>query len=114
MNGVLVRNSRILGVFVEIVHGPQGSLRAVELAGRGIAAEAGCTLAALAEKTRPTPSTAYEAIEAGLEYADRLMELGVVEDGLVELWKRRCLGDLEDAAFEVLLHEIVARLEAWP
>ncbi|WFE50998.1 hypothetical protein [Micromonospora sp. WMMD1155] len=36
----LVRNSRLLGLFTEIVQGPEATLRAVEAAGRGIAAGA--------------------------------------------------------------------------
>ncbi|MEU2704635.1 hypothetical protein [Micromonospora aurantiaca (nom. illeg.)] len=46
----LVRNSRLLGLFVEIVQGPEGTLRAVETAGRGITAEARCTLTVVADK----------------------------------------------------------------
>ncbi|WP_326558041.1 hypothetical protein [Micromonospora sp. NBC_01796] len=98
-------------MFAEIVLAPLGTLRAVEIAGRGIAAEARCTLAVLADKT---PSGSDAALQAGLAYADRLMELGTIEDGLVELWRSRRAEDLDDGAFEKALRHLVVRLEAWP
>jgi hypothetical protein len=60
-DAALVRNSRILSVFADIVHGPQGTPRAVEIAGRGIAAEARCTLALLADKMQSSSDAAPEA-----------------------------------------------------
>jgi hypothetical protein len=84
-DGGLVRNSRILGVFAEIVRGPLGTLQAVEIAGHGIAAGACCTLAALADKMSPGAGTTTAAVQAALEYADWLMELDVIEDDLSSL-----------------------------
>lgn len=54
------------------------------------------------------------ALQSGLAYADRLIELGTIEDDLAELWRRRRTEDLDDAAFEAALRHVVVRLEAWP
>ncbi|OHX04765.1 hypothetical protein BFV98_18110 [Micromonospora sp. WMMB235] len=110
----LVRNSRLLGLFTEIVQGPEGTLRAVEAAGRGIAAEARCTLAVLADKLTIRSGSRDELIESAPASADRLMELGAIEDDLSELWSRRRERGLGDEAFEASLQQIVLRLEAWP
>ncbi|WBB69089.1 hypothetical protein [Micromonospora sp. WMMD812] len=110
---VVVRRSRILGLFAEIIHGPVGTLRAVEIAGRGVVAEVRCTLAVLADKVTISSENADEAIGAALASADRLMDLGAIEDDLNELWCCRRERDLDDAAFEVSLEQVVARLEAW-
>lgn len=115
MDGAMVRNSRILGVFAEIVHGPQGTLRAVEIAGRGIVAEVQCTFAVLADKRTATgTSDAALQLQDAVAYADRLMTLGAVEDDLAELWRRRRMDEIEDADFEETLQDIVQRLEMWP
>jgi hypothetical protein len=113
-DGPLVRNSRLLGLFTEIIQGPEGTLRAVEAAGRGIAAEARCTLAILADKLTMRSGSADELLQSALASADRLMELGAIEDDLGELWSSRREGDLGDDAFEASLQQIVMRLEAWP
>ncbi|MEH0937257.1 hypothetical protein [Micromonospora psammae] len=113
-DGPLVRNSRLLGLFTAIVQGPEGTRRAVEAAGRGIAAEARCTLAILADKLTIRSGSTDELLQSALASADRLMELGAIEDDLSELWSNRREGDLGDDAFEASLQQIVMRLEAWP
>jgi hypothetical protein len=113
-DGPVVRNSRLLGLFTEIVQGPEGTLRAVEAAGRGITAEARCTLAVLADKLTIRSGSSDELLQSVLASADRLMELGAIEDDLSELWASRRQGDLGDDAFEASLQLIVMRLEAWP
>ncbi|WP_433653179.1 hypothetical protein ACQP2C_14030 [Micromonospora zamorensis] len=116
-DGPVVRNSRLLGLFTEIVQGPEGTLRAVEAAGRGIAAQANCTLATLAilaDKLTIRSGSADELLQSALASADRLMELGAIEDDLSELWSRRREGDLGDDAFDASIQQIVMRLEAWP
>ncbi|MGS2613883.1 hypothetical protein ACVCAH_05020 [Micromonospora sp. LZ34] len=113
-DGPLVRNSRLLGLFTEIVQGPEGTLRAVEAAGRGIAADARCTLAVLADKLTIRSASLDELRQRALASADRLIELGGIEDALNELWSRRRARDLDDEAFEAGLQQIVVRLEAWP
>lgn len=113
VDSAFVRNSRILGVFSEIVQGPQGTLRAVEIAGRGIAAEVQCTLAVLADKKYRADVSEDAALQSSLAYVDRLIELGEIEDDLAELWRCRRADDLDDAAFERALRDIVLRLERW-
>lgn len=85
-DGPLVRNSRLLGLFVEIVRGPEGTLRAVETAGRGITAEARCTLTVVADKMTISTGSPAEARQRSLACADRLVELGAIEDDLSDLW----------------------------
>lgn len=113
-NRQLVRNSRLLTLFIEIVQGPEGNLRAVQAAGRGITAEARCTLTVAADKMATISGSPAEARQRSLACADRLIELGAIEDDLSELWSRRRGGELDDAAFEANLLRIVMRLEAWP
>jgi hypothetical protein len=113
-DGPLVRNSRLLGLFVEIVQGPIGTLRAVETAGRGITAEARCTLTVIADKMTTSSGSPGEARQRSLACADRLIELGAIEDDLSELWSRHRGGELDEAPFEASLLRIVMRLEAWP
>jgi hypothetical protein len=110
----LVRNSRILGTFMSIVLGPAGHLRAVEIAGRGIAAEVRATLAMAQSKSVNPSGSPQSGMEEALAYADHLMDLGVIEDDLAESWRGRRAGEIDDAAFEAALAEIVARLESWP
>jgi len=74
---------------VEIIRGPPGSLRAVEIAGHGVAAEARCSLAILADKRIPYSDPAPVAVQHSLAFADRLIDLGEIGDSLAELWQRR-------------------------
>jgi hypothetical protein len=109
-----LRNSRILGVLCEIVHGPIGRIYAVEIAGKGIAAEARCTISAMDDKLHSGHGGVTESVGEGIEYADRLIELGAIEDDLVDLWRRRCGKEVADEEFEAELRAIVVRLEDWP
>ena len=113
-DGQLVRNSRVLALFVEIIEGPEGTLRAVEAAGRGIAAEARCTLTVAADKTTARSGSPAEEQQRSRACADRLVELGSIEDDLSELWFRRRSGELGEAGFEADIQRIVTRLETWP
>jgi hypothetical protein len=110
----LIRNSRILGMFDQVLHGQLASLRTVELVGRGIAAEARCTQAVLEDKGRANSDPLEVAVQRGLEAADLLTGLGVIEDDLADAWRRRRANDLNDPAFEGELHRLVDSLEAWP
>ncbi|BFU41826.1 hypothetical protein KRMM14A1004_00630 [Krasilnikovia sp. MM14-A1004] len=104
----------MLAIFAEILHGPQGHLRAVEIVGRGISAEVRCTLATLADKRDNLARSEEAAIQESLSYAERLIELGEIEDSLVDIWQRRRADGLDDRAFELALEGIVNRLEEWP
>jgi hypothetical protein len=79
-NDGYVRNSRILGVLCEIVHGPLGRIYAVEIAGKGIAAEARCTISAMDDKLQFGNGGVGEGVGEGIEYADRSIELGSIEE----------------------------------
>ena len=111
---VMIHNSRILGLFDAILHADQFRLQAVEIAGRGIAAEARCTMAVLLDKGQDFDDSSESAMVRALEYSDRLLELGELEDGLDQLVRRRLANELGDADFERALDELVTRLEAWP
>ncbi|MEW2383655.1 hypothetical protein AB0873_16415 [Micromonospora sp. NPDC047707] len=56
-----MRNSLLLGLFVEIIEGPVGTLRAVETVGRGVAGEARCTLNVVADKMTTSSDSPAEA-----------------------------------------------------
>ncbi|GAA3786379.1 hypothetical protein GCM10022379_61020 [Micromonospora maritima] len=83
-------------------------------AGRGIVAEARCTLTVLADKRTTRSGSLDELRDSALAAADRLIELGAIEDDLIGLWSRRRERDLDDVAVEDGLRRIVARLEAGP
>jgi hypothetical protein len=110
----MVHNSRMLGVFDEIIHDPQCNLRAVEIAGRGIAGGVRCALAVIAGKSRRFDDPPVVARRRVLAHADRLMELIAIEDDLIEVWRCWLAEGSDDATFERMLNDIVLRLEAWP
>lgn len=109
----LVCNSPSIDVFDKIIHNPQGSLRAVEIAGRGISASARCTITATSGKAHPRDIPLDEALRTTEADVEQLMDLGVIEDDLVELWRRRCVDEVDDAEFEEALEQVVGRFEAW-
>lgn len=109
-----VRNSRSLAVFTEIVHGPTETWRAVEIAGRGIAAEARCELSMPVKSMEPNDRPLNQATRDTIAFADRVEILLAIEDDLVSLWRTRRQNELDDPVFEAALEQLVARLEAWP
>jgi hypothetical protein len=111
---VPVRNSDILETFVLIVQGPEGNLRAVEMAGLGIAAEARCTLMMLADKSRQNFGSEPASLQRSLDFADCLIELGEIGDSLAEVWRARRGNELDDGAFSEQLSHLVRRLQEWP
>jgi hypothetical protein len=114
VDDALVCNESIT-VFDEIIHSPDVTWRAIEIAGHGIAASARCTLSTLDDKTRPYPAEPLDAaIQRASAYADYLMELGAIEDELAALWHQRRTGHLDDVSFEGTLRDLVQRMEAWP
>ncbi|BEL05667.1 hypothetical protein Q0Z83_038580 [Actinoplanes sichuanensis] len=109
-----MRNSDILETFVQIVQGPEGNLRAVELAGLGIAAEARCTLLLLADKAGPSRGSGPGWLQRSRDFADCLIELGEIGDSLAEVWRARRAHELDEEAFSEQLNHHVRRLQAWP
>ncbi|NUP46627.1 MAG: hypothetical protein HOW97_04845 [Catenulispora sp.] len=113
----LLRSSQVLIVLDEILHAPRTSLRALELVGRGIAAEARVTLTVVEDEVNGpanlgaalVPDVPVNAVEA---YED-MKSLTAIEEDLADLWRGRCQGDVAEAAFEARLGRIVERLETW-
>jgi hypothetical protein len=109
-----IRGSRILAALDEILHDGQSSWQIVELAGRGISAQARCTIAVVESKNRDLGSLPDDWVADKLAAADNLVEAVELEDELVDLWRRRCAGEAEAAEFEAGLRDIVQRSEVWP
>ncbi|WP_329249335.1 hypothetical protein OG417_02955 [Actinoallomurus sp. NBC_01490] len=99
------RNSVSLGVFLGVASHPRVPFRVVELAGRGITADAAATRWML-EVGKPSLD--------GLTLADKVIEFGEWEERLVDLWRGFRSGDVEAAVFETCLAEIVTAMEDWP
>ena len=109
-----LRNSRMLGILDEMLHSSVGSSRTVELLGRGITAEARCTLAVLEGKMTVSTEPMAVLLHRASESADLLIALGALEDELSDVWRRRRANEVDDPAFEDLLEIAVGHLEAWP
>lgn len=103
--GMAVRNSVSLGVFHAMAASAEVSLTVVELAGRGITADAAATRWVL-EVGKPHLD--------GCTLADRLISRGELEDRLVELWRAHGRKEVGAADFEARLTEIVEAVERWP
>ncbi|MER7667385.1 hypothetical protein ABTY61_02830 [Kitasatospora sp. NPDC096128] len=101
----VVRNSVSLGVFLAVAAHPRVPFSVVELAGRGITADAAANRWVL-EVGKPSPD--------GFTLADKIIDFGEREDQLVELWQAYGAGAVDAAAFEARLMEIVAAMEKWP
>ncbi len=50
----------------------------------------------------------------GFTLADKLINLGDLEERLIVLWRGYRSGEVDPAAFEVGLAEVVVALEDWP
>ncbi|MBS2547723.1 hypothetical protein KGQ19_12680 [Catenulispora sp. NL8] len=112
-----IHSSRILALLDEILHDNDTTFQTIELVGRGISAEMRCTIAVINNKNRDPGSPAPLAddwVAAKLAAADKLMELGDLDDELDDLWHRRRTTELTVDEFEERLGGIVQRLEAWP
>lgn len=100
-----VRNSVSLGVFLAVAAHPGVPFSVVELAGRGITADAAANRWVL-EVGKPSLD--------GFTLSDKLIDFGGREDRLVELWQEYGAGEVDVAAFESRLAEIVTAMETWP
>ena len=100
-----VRNSEALEVFLAVAAEARVPFTTVELVGRGITASAAATRWVL-EVGKPQLD--------GFALADKLIDLGDLEERLVELWQAYRNGEAEAAAFEVGLAEVVVAMEDWP
>ncbi|MFI8827779.1 hypothetical protein [Streptomyces sp. NPDC053431] len=99
------RNSEALDALLKIAGDSRVTWRAVEIAGRGISADAAATLWMLADGKASTP---------GLELADMLIRQSELVDDLLGLWESFERDATNSADFEARLDEIVTALERWP
>ncbi|MFB8209409.1 hypothetical protein [Streptomyces sp. NPDC056010] len=99
-----VRNSVSLAVFLAVAAGPGVPFGVVELAGRGIAADAAASRWVL---------EAGKSSLDGFALADKLIDLGEREDQLVALWQEYGADEVGVMAFESRLTEIVTAMETW-
>ncbi|GHB02934.1 hypothetical protein GCM10010330_66400 [Streptomyces tendae] len=101
---MVARNSEGLDVFLKVAADSRLSWRAVQLAGRGISADAAGVVWAISRGKHSL---------SGEELSDLLMEQGDLVDSLSEGWRSFDTGELASADFEDQLEAIVAGLEAW-
>jgi len=101
---MVARNSEALDVFLKVAANSRVSWRAVELAGRGISADAAGVVWMISKGKRSL---------SGEELSDLLMKQGDLVDSLSEVWRSFDSGELSSADFEDQLEAVVLRLEEW-
>jgi hypothetical protein len=103
----------MLDLLDQILHDPGSTMSVVEIAARGIAAEARCHLSVGPDDKTPNAEAPEVVVGRALAFADRVTVLCAIEDDLAILWHRRRVDGLELAGFEDGLRDIVVRLEEW-
>ncbi|MEV7360148.1 hypothetical protein [Kitasatospora sp. NPDC091276] len=98
------RNSEALDVFLRVAADSRVSWHTVELAGRGISADAASVTWVISEGKRSL---------GGEELSDLLIEQSDLVDTLVEAWQSFESGEISGADFEVYLERVVIGLEGW-
>ena len=99
-----VRNSEALEVLLQVAADSRVSWRAVELAGRGIAADAAGVIWVMSVGKRSL---------GGEELADLLIEQGDLVDVLADSWRSFDGGEITGADFEMRLEGFVLGFEGW-
>ncbi|WBO64309.1 hypothetical protein [Streptomyces camelliae] len=99
-----VRNSEALEVFLQVAADSRVSWRAVELAGRGIAADAAGVIWVM---------SAGKLSLDGEKLTDLLIEQGDLVDALADSWRSFDGGDISGTDFEMRLEGFVLGLEGW-
>jgi hypothetical protein len=99
-----VKNSEALEVFLKVAADSRVSWQVVELAGRGISADAAGVLWVLSVGKSETE---------GEELADLLMEQGELVDTLGEAWRGFDSGSIPEEDFELRLRSVVTNFEEW-
>jgi hypothetical protein len=99
------QESAALGVFLALAAAQDVPFGVVELAGRGITAEAAATQWTVDASRTTAPDTVP---------AERLRALGTLEDQLVLLWQGFRGGATPLGTLRTGLEQIVTELEAWP
>jgi hypothetical protein len=100
----MARSSEALGIFLRVAADERLSWHAVELAGKGISADAASTLWVLSDG---------KSSRGGEELSELLIEQGELVDVLTEAWQSFDSGDLSVADFEVQLQVVVTGFEEW-
>lgn len=98
------RNSEALDVFLRVAADSRVSWRTVELAGRGISADAASVMWVISEGKRSL---------SGEEFSDLLIDQGDLVDALAESWQLFESGEISGADFEARLERVVIGLEGW-
>ncbi|MEU2251285.1 hypothetical protein [Streptomyces sp. NPDC019224] len=98
------RNSEALDVLLKVAADPRVSWRTVELAGRGISADAAGVVWVLSEGKHSM---------SGEELSDLLMGQGDLIDYLTETWRSFESGHISSKDLEVQLERVVLGLEEW-
>ncbi|WP_159392481.1 hypothetical protein [Streptomyces niveus] len=98
------RNSEVLDVFLKVAADSRVSWRAVELAGRGISADAAGVVWVTSKGKHSL---------GGEDLSDLLMKQGELVDSLSEVWRSFDSGELSGADFEDQLETVVLGLEEW-
>jgi hypothetical protein len=114
MSDGFLHNSRALGLFDQVLHDARSTMRIVEIAGRGIVAEARCHLAMPQDAKGPNREPQDVVIRRALALAGQVEELCAIEDDLAALWSRRQAGTADAATFEAAFLNVVVRFEQWP
>ncbi|WP_157862312.1 hypothetical protein [Wenjunlia vitaminophila] len=98
------RNSEALDVFLKVAADPRVSWRTIELAGRGISADAAGVVWVISKGKH---------LLSGEELSDLLMGQSDLVDSLTEVWRSFDSGRLSVADFEAQLEAVVLGLEDW-
>jgi hypothetical protein len=96
--------SEALHVFLRVAADPRFSWRALELADRGISADAASVTWAISEAKRSL---------SGEELSGLLTEQSDLVDSLTESWQSFERGEISGAEFEMHLERVVIGLEGW-
>ncbi|WP_330240280.1 hypothetical protein [Streptomyces sp. NBC_00525] len=98
------RNSEALEVFLKVAADSRVSWRAVELAGRGISADAAGVVWVISKG---------KDLLSGEDFYVLLMRKSDLIDSLSESWRSFDSGELSSADFEDQLEAVVLELEGW-
>ncbi|MFI9363124.1 hypothetical protein ACIG5E_19025 [Kitasatospora sp. NPDC053057] len=98
------RNSEALDVLLRVAADPRVSWRTVELAGRGISADAASAGWVMSEGKHAL---------SGEDMSDLLIEQGDLVDALAESWQSFETGTISGADFETALERVVLGFEDW-
>lgn len=100
----MIRNSEALTILLAIAADPRVSWNVVEIAGRGISADA--------RSTSWVVSIGKKSL-GSLVLGDLLMEKGKLVEDLIDAWRLFDCGETGKGEFETRLRSLVEALESW-